>query len=215
MILDILTGGRVIVSCKNMNLKIKLASILIDHLLTRGYEVFIIDKHLVLTRYLPEHIAHRVKILENPVENMRGRNAYVLVFESPRSVIEIQGFERIIVFTSTLRNMPRSLKGFNTVVIKTISNNTYSFHDVEEGIKVRFSIMGDEIRVIEKPGGAFGKALEILENAMVVYGELTTKDAIRLISRELGVSKELARRILGKLIEDKYIRILKGRISLV
>ncbi len=58
------------------------------------------------------------------------------------------------------------------------------------------------------------KALEILRNAMIEYGELTTHDAAVLLSAELGLQRQEARRIMSRLVEKKYLSIRKGYLNL-
>ena len=58
------------------------------------------------------------------------------------------------------------------------------------------------------------KAKNLLIDSMMDYGEITTKDALIILSARLGMTKEEARKLLSMLVERGEVRIKKGRIEL-
>lgn len=82
------------------------------------------------------------------------------------------------------------------------------------GREIRFRIIGGDIVVEPVLSPELRKAYTLLRNAMMEYGELTVRDAVFILSRELGCTKEEARKILGRLAEKKYLRITKGLINI-
>ncbi len=80
------------------------------------------------------------------------------------------------------------------------------------GSRLRLVIDVNYIGVVESPQGILGRALNILRKGIVEYGELTLRDAIDLISYNLGISRNEARKILGLLIQKKYVEKQKKNL---
>ena len=82
------------------------------------------------------------------------------------------------------------------------------------GEEIRFRIIGGDIVVEPALSPELREAYTLLRNAMMEYGELTVRDAVFILSRELGYTKDEARKILGRLTEKKYLRITRGLINI-
>ncbi len=69
-------------------------------------------------------------------------------------------------------------------------------------------------QVVEKESSIERRAYNIILDSMSEYGVLTIKDAVNIISANLGVDRNYARRILYKLVSDGKLRIEKGMVEI-
>ena len=68
--------------------------------------------------------------------------------------------------------------------------------------------------VVKKESSIERRALNLIIDSMSEYGALTVKDAVNIISANLGVDRSYARRILYKLVGDGKLRINKGMVEI-
>lgn len=148
-------------------------------------------------------------------ERAPGGGSLLIVFE-PTQDMDLEGLaeghDNILVFT-TPGSPIRIPRFFAKMFIDRIDERTYIMR-MQGGRTLRILVNPEGLRFIDKPEGAYGRAYDLVTGLMAEHGEVTVKDAVRAISLELGVSREAARRILYRLVEERYLRIVRGRISL-
>ncbi|RLG83134.1 MAG: hypothetical protein DRO40_05605 [Thermoprotei archaeon] len=81
-----------------------------------------------------------------------------------------------------------------------------------EGKRIRITLSPDYIGYSSPPQGIYGEALNLLRKGIVEYGFLSTRDALDIISYNLGIKREQARKILAYLVEKGYITIKKREV---
>ncbi|MEM4535071.1 MAG: hypothetical protein QXP67_01805 [Desulfurococcaceae archaeon] len=206
-----LTRGKKLFVSSHAGLLVKLAILMIKSIVLKGVKPAIMDEQGLLLRYIPLDLLGSLQLVLSTQEACK--NHYLIVFE-PR----LTGFLKtcqapnILVFTK-----PRGLypAGFVKVFLKRVaSTNHYLLRSPEMGLAVRVELTEHGITIAEKPKGVYGEAYEILKNAMSNYGEITVKDAVRVISLELNLDKLKARQVLQWLTRNGYLRVVKGRLSL-
>jgi len=101
---------------------------------------------------------------------------------------------------------------YERVYVNKLGENIYELFFKETSERFRFRITGGAVVFEDKPSGIAGRAYEVLRNALVEYGEIRARDAVNIISHELGVDKNTARSLLYKLVSEKYARVVKGRV---
>lgn len=114
---------------------------------------------------------------------------------------------------------PRSYKfklprGFDKLYLRRVEDYVYMLTLGSTMERYRLRITARGVELLERPVGLYGRAYELVRSAIMEYGELSVRDAVGLIARELGVSAEQARRILSKLVSDKYVRVSRGLVAI-
>jgi hypothetical protein len=211
-VLQRISSGRVVVSSRSVNALAKLSALVLREWIKRGASPVVVDNSGVLARYLPLDVLGSVEFSTNLEEACAG-GKHVLVYGfAGLRLLEKCAAKNIVVFTAPRSYYP---KGYLVVYFSRVSStlSEYVFKIPQEGLSIRVRL-GEELRVVEKPPGTYGRAYEVLKSAMSDYGELTVKDAVRLISLELGVDKQRARNILVWLTRRKYFKVARGRLSL-
>lgn len=77
---------------------------------------------------------------------------------------------------------------------------------------IRLVVSPSGVRPASAPGRLYEKALRVLREALIDYGELRVRDAVDVLSHELGVGRRDARRVLAVLVDKGYIRVESGYI---
>ncbi len=122
-------------------------------------------------------------------------------------------FNKNILITLTPRNYRFKIPSFyGRIYLNRIGDHGYELFIKDTMEKYRFNLNGLEIVFEDKPHGVLGRAYEVLKKAFIEYGELYVRDAVSIISRELGVSRDNARELLSKLVINKYVRIEKKHV---
>jgi len=210
LIEDLAKGFNAVVS-HYMSIKIRL---LLEVVESRGRQhVTVLDPGGSLAQYAGE-----LSRLTTPTASQAGQDGgnLLVVFE-PTPSIDLGGladnYSNILVFTTPGSRVKIPLF-FKRIYISRINQETYLVR-IKPGNKTLRLVTGPGgIRVVDKPLGIHGEAYSIVTRLMAEYGEILVKDAVRTLMLELGVDKETARRILYKLIEEKYLRVVNGRISM-
>ncbi|MET1159748.1 MAG: hypothetical protein ABWW65_02195 [Thermoprotei archaeon] len=144
---------------------------------------------------------------------------YKLLSEYDRVVlIEPERLPRIRPKTSILVSLtPGSYrfklpKIYEKVFLKRVSEDLYEIVFDNTMEKYRVFIKGSRIYDASKPPGILGRAYEVLANALIEYGELSIRDAVVVLSSELGIDKKKAREIVYMLASKGFMSIEKNRI---
>ncbi len=206
-VIEYLGTGRKTIISHYMNAKL----LLIIHIIRYWKNhIIVYDPYNYLSKHLdmlPDNILLSNNIGEKPLPRHN-----IVYIEPPRFPWRI--FNENIVVTLTPGNYRYRIPSYyDKIYLKKISNNTYelSLRNIHE--RYRFVIQDHRLLFIEKPSGFLGKAYRVIEEALLEYGELSVKDTVSILVYELGIDKKKAREILSKLIENKYIRVEKGRIT--
>lgn len=207
-----LFNGKLLIISRNTNALVKLASLAIERAVKRGIRPAVVDETGYLVRYIPFELLDKISLFNEATEACSSN--YAVIFQ-PRYMKKLETCmsPTVLVFSKPTQY---HLDGYlNVYVSKPSSGNQFIARLPFEGIVMRFTISDGEIVPLTSPPGIYGKAYDVLQRAMSDYGELNVKDAVRAIVVELGVDKTGARRILLWLARNAYIRVVKGRLSLV
>ncbi len=205
-------GERAIIIFKSVNTLIKLASIVISKLLNKESRVCTVLCRPELARYLPPELLDKVEVVD--VDTACRDCTYIILLgaEYFNRILRTCSSKYIYVFTC--RSRIRAPREFTRIYVKSITGGEYVLIAPTRGVYTRFSISNNDIVVFRDPSGIYGKALETLKNAMSSYGELTVKDAVRILIHELRVERTYARKVIEWLARHGYIKVVKGRLSL-
>jgi len=129
-----------------------------------------------------------------------------------RKLLQCRASSLIILHRYTGIQIP----GFAKYVVKRVPGTSeYILKSLDTNYTVRFEFTSNGIKEVNQPAGLKGEAYRILKNALSTYGEITIKDAVLILSKELGVDRKTARSILLELARSRYIGVYKGRVGLV
>ncbi|ABN70252.1 hypothetical protein Smar_1157 [Staphylothermus marinus F1] len=205
----LLTNKKALIS-HYMNAKIILVLNAVKHV-SRNKKILLIDPGNILREeYLvdiPENIIITYKFLEPPHDTV------VIVFE-PEILPYRSKIENVLITLTPGNYSFKIPREYTKIFLKQIQHNIYELLFTGSNERYRVRIEGNKVFLVEKPSGILGKAYEILRESMIEYGELTVKDATIILTKELGVNKVEARKILSELVMRKYIRIIHGFINL-
>jgi len=204
-------GNRSIIVSTSINTLIRLANVVISKLIHSGEQVCIVAETTQLARYLSPEVLNKVEFSDP--ETACRECAHIVFLEVIQSkLLRTCKSENIYVFTAKSRT-PRT-PGYTRVYVKSITSGEYSLIEPKTGIYVRFTFREGDLVFQEQLSGLYKIALEALMNSMSTYGEISIKDATRIIVHDLGVEKGYARRILEWLARHRYIRVVKGKITI-
>lgn len=190
--------------------KLKLVAYLLNNILSETI-IFDENNYLIKTGII-DNISENIIVTSNKLTNPPVE--YRLVYIEP-STFPYKARNRSILVTLTPGSYRfRIPRYYGRIYLVRASDNTYIIRVMETMEKYRFRIDNNDIVFINKPEGIYSTVYEIIRNAIIEYGELTTRDAVNLITKELSVSRENARKLIAKLVVDRYIRVEKGFINL-
>ncbi len=211
-IIETLSKGKWLLKSHYMNAKIALV-LNTMYYQSRTGKVLVIDNKGIL-----EEVMSKVPIRGNPENmilldkpyNIDTTNIYIgIILVEPEKYPYWIKHGNILV-TTTPGNNPGVPRYFKKAVITKYGDEYVLRTSINQ---YRFKLNG--INIIEETlKGILGEAYNTLREAVMEYGELTVKDAVFLLVKELGIDKEKARKILSKLGEKKYIRARKGILEL-
>ncbi|WP_448577562.1 hypothetical protein [Thermosphaera sp.] len=201
---DLMTGWKAVYT-HYAGITAKLASLIVK---ASDKPVGIVDEKNIILPYIPIEDFEAGKVLTGLAKDV-GR---IIIVEPDRIPFLGGRVENVIVFTTPGSRL-RIPRFFEKIYI-TKAGDEYVYFNRKSFLKTRFKILGDKLVVIEKPFGMLGQGLEALKNAMLSYGELTVKDAVFILTKQLGIGKNEARKILSQLVLRKYVKIVKGKVNL-
>lgn len=205
------SGKRLIVS-QNTTLLVKLAILAVKRAIEYGIKPAIVDESGYLVRYLPLELLDEISLFTD-VSSACNSDYVVLLLSRLTRRLETCRSRTVLVFS---RPSQYYLSGYSKIYVSKIAaSNEVIARLPEDGVVVRFTITNDKIVAVSGPPGIYGRAYEVLRNAMSDYGEISLRDAVRILMIELGVDKTKAKNILSWLAKCAYIRVVKGKLSLV
>jgi hypothetical protein len=204
-------GERALVVTTSVNTLIKLASAVTSRLTATGAGVCVVAGKPELLRYFPLELLSAVRLV-GVVEACAECTHVVAVEPENPGLLGTCSSKYVYVFTC--KSKTRAPRGFRRVYVKRTASGDYLLAAPSVGVYARISISSGEIAVREGPGGLYGRALEALKSTMSLYGELSVKDAVRVLVHELGVGRAHARRLIEWLARSGYIRVVRGRVTL-
>ncbi|RLG59387.1 hypothetical protein DRN86_04335 [Candidatus Geothermarchaeota archaeon] len=132
----------------------------------------------------------------------------VIYYEPPRIPKSVS--RNVIVTTTPGEIRVGKIFGWKKAFLKRI-----------EGYDFILSIGSMKFGLVIKPGyiglkkgvsGIYKKALTLLRKGVVEYGFLSTRDAVDIISYNLNVKRDEARKILSYLARKGYVKVVKGEV---
>ena len=208
-----LLEGRVLISSRDVNALLKLCFSLLEVVVSRGLRVYILDEKGIASRYIPIDIAEKAVFVMSHEEACRNGDKLLIVL-LPRYVkrfIKCKQGKIILLTTRAGFELP----GFTKYQLKRIPGTSeYVMKSLTTGVTYRLRFTNTGIVEVESPPGLLGKAYDVIKETLVNYGEVSIRDGVVILSRELGVDRKTARGILIKLARGRYIRVAKGRIEL-
>lgn len=213
-VLEELVRGRNVIFSHSANTLIKIASLVSKFLLDKGVNIVIMDEKGHASRYIPIELLDKVTIT-NDMEEACGIKTGLLIVLANKSFYKLRNCasENILILTKPT-NVFKSMEYTKYYITPIPGSKEYVLKSHDRALYTRLKLDSGYIGILEAPPGIYGKAYEVLINSLSMYGEITMKDATTVISKELGLDKKHARNILIKLARRRYIRVVKGKISL-
>jgi hypothetical protein len=119
-----------------------------------------------------------------------------------------------VVFTHANKGLSTILR-FPVIRLVSIKGKVFKVQESTTRKHYVIEINEEGLNKISYSGKSFtGKAYEILLDAMSNFGEITVKDAVYILRGNMGIDNRLAREIIGRLVEERKIRIKKGVVML-
>lgn len=216
IITEILNSRSIVIS-KDVNALLKLGFTLARIALERSLFVTIVDERGIASRYIPIELLDKVRL--NPLlsDTCRERiESGIVIAILPRNIriLKFCGLNRLIVLSRFLRLA--DIPGYTKFYLSRIRGQpVFLLRSFDKGLIARVKFTSDYKISIDYPTGDLGKAYELLKNYLATYGEITIRDAVIAISKELGVDKKKARLIVVDLTKRGYIIIHKKKIELI
>ncbi|MEM4723172.1 MAG: hypothetical protein QXJ42_05220 [Desulfurococcaceae archaeon] len=206
---SIFRNKKVIIS-HYLNPKLKLIVYVLNNI---DGKIIVFDENNYLNKTgLIENI-HRDVIISNNIQ-INPPVDYGLIYIEPSFIPRRLRNRNVLVTITPIGFKTRIPRFYSRIYLNKVSENIYQINLLETNEKYRFRIIDNSIEFIDKPEGVYGKVYSIIRNNILEYGELSIKDAVNIVSKELGVSKEYARKLISKLVVEKYIRVEKGFLSI-
>jgi hypothetical protein len=211
-LLDELVRGQVAFASRNINALIKLGILVIKNLLKRNLRVVVLDEKSLLSRFAPVEFFDKVAFVKSLDEISAQSEALVVV--APGSLKRYYKCDSKVTVL-LLKSPARSLRGFKQYYLQRIPGTSdYILKPIGEVGAFRVRLTESGVEEVPGPEGVLGRAYTIIKESLFTYGEITVKDAVRIISKELGLDKAEARKVLLNLARKRYIAVVSGRITL-
>jgi hypothetical protein len=206
---NMLSGRKAIIS-HYLNAKIK---IILEAIRSTGWKTIIYDPRNILIRHYTEKIPDNIPVINKYVEIPENYHLVALEIQIPLKKLFSRRNNTLITLTpgNYYFKTPRE---YVKIIIDKVGGEEYLLKFIDTGEKYRLRISSGGVSIVEKPEGLVGEAYILLKNSMIEYGELTVKDAVLILRKELGIDRVEARRILSELVMRKYIKIIHGLINL-
>ncbi len=213
-LLETILKPKTLIGSRDINTLIKICLVITYKVVNTQKQVVLVDEKNIVSRYIPIELLDKITLLANPDEACSQKPDYLLVFypRRIRKLLQCRASSLIILHRYTGIQIP----GFAKYVVKRVPGTSeYILKSLDTNYTVRFEFTSNGIKEVNQPAGLKGEAYRILKNALSTYGEITIKDAVLILSKELGVDRKTARSILLELARSRYIGVYKGRVGLV
>lgn len=199
----------------SLNAMLKFAFTLVSTALERNLSVSVVDERGYFERYAPLELVERIVITNNLENACDNTNTLVIVF-APKRLCGLLRCRAMNVVIFTRYFGVRGLGDYIKYYLKRVpGTDEYMLICYEKNIHVRISLELSGVKVVGPLPGIYGKTYEVLKNALLTYGEMRVKDAILVVSKELGVDKKHARLIVVALARRGYLKVVKGKMTLL
>lgn len=210
-VLGELFKGRKIYVSRNTSVLVKLAIEALRTLADKGPAL--VDGEGLVARYMPLELLDKVQLKESLEEACRESNILVAFNPKHTRALGTCMASTVLVFSSRYAvRVPADYQKY--YVSRAGTTRHIVLRSSSGGLPLRLVFAESGLKVVEKPPGIYGKAYDLLKQAMIDYGEVTVKDAVRILTLELGVSTNRAREVLLWLTRNMYLRVVKGKLSL-
>lgn len=211
---QILSEKSVIIS-HSLNALLKFAFTLISAALDRDLNILVVDERRYFERYVPLELIERI-VVTNSLENACCDTSALVIAFTPKNLHGLLRCKAMNVVVFTRYFGARRPGDYVKYYLKRIpGTGEYALTCYEKNISARIALGLGDVRVVESLPGIYGKAYETLKSALLTYGEMKVRDAILVVSKELGVDKKRARLIVITLARRSYLKVVKGRITLL
>ncbi len=209
---DICVKQRVLVKCPSINCAILLATNFVRYCASRtntGIAVLVDSDAVkrVVVELLSELVDEGiVEVIEfSNASSLRDRYAYCVI------TFELRKIPENTWLATYVRSGRRALGDAVMCTVVSIDAGKYAMLCRDLNIAC-FKFVGE--RIAEESCGLEVEALKVLSSYQREFGSLTVRDAVNALSLELGISRDEARRVLGRLKLMKVIDLKKGFVEL-
>lgn len=207
-----ITGRRVLVS-HYANAKLAVVKAVLDSCLHWGLRTLVVDENLYMVKYGLVSLSSGNLLYAQREEELKPNvDVDLAMFVEPSYAPRNPIFKNVLVTVTPSYGL-RIPRFYARSVLKRVVGNVYLLELTDLLEKFRLHISGVKLAVLEdKPRGFLGVVLDVLRRSVYEFGELSVKDAVNIISRELGLDTSIARRYVYQLAEGRFIEVKKGRV---
>lgn len=177
--------------------------------------------------YIEAHRTWRVELIHllssKIVKNADINNIFIVDRIGPSHI----GYARLLIYIDPIKT-PYIVKKINVIVSTHPSSRVKKYFGWKKAVlkragerdfvvfieekRIRITLSPNYIGYSSPPQGVYAEALNLLRKSVVEYGFLSTRDALDIISYNLGIKREHARKILAYLVEKGYVVIKKKEV---
>ncbi|MEM1619736.1 MAG: hypothetical protein QXU97_02175 [Fervidicoccaceae archaeon] len=162
-------------------------------------------------------VASDLDVVES-LEEVRGRPAVVHAVgvelkPSSRKIRELGGALRVILTHSA----GRIGVILGVPVVRVAGPDARGLYRalLPSGIIEYYAISLDSVSAVsERPDALLERGRKVLLDAMVEFGQLTLKDAVNVLAARLGATREEARVLFYRMVEQGLFKVKKGQVML-
>lgn len=171
----------------------------------KRYNVNLLEKTVYLSR-LPFKMGNNISLhIHNPSSSEKSIRNF------KNMVHKIQSAKFIIVTDAKPSLALRNIKGYLRMYCKRISPRIFELKSFSD--KILLKISSNEIYdYLDELPWYMKKAFNSLQQASAEFGSFTTSDAVTIITKTTGFSRQNASRILRKLAALGLVRVEKGMV---
>lgn len=164
--------------------------------------------HLLSSRIVKNANINNIFIVDSIRPGHMGY-ARLLIYIDPMKAPYIVEKVNVIVSTHPLSRVKKYF-GWRKAVLKRAGERDFIVFIEEK--RIRITLSPNYIGYSSHLQGVYAEALNLLRKSVVEYGFLSTRDALDIISYNLGINREYARKILAYLVEKGYVVIKKREV---
>ncbi len=170
----------------------------------KEYDASIME-NILISNSLKFNVSSKVSLhIHNPSANEE------TVHDFRKNIFKVSSLFTIITDNKSSRVL-HQVRGLLKVFCSRVSQNVFMFKTILDKAMLEVSSRGIRDIYSVLPEG-LRKILGLLQEASVEYGPLTVSDAVTIISHSIGVKRNVAHKILIKLIKYGAIKVEKNII---